>query len=129
MTRFCMLLLCFALAACNTPDAGLHNNTASTNPASVQCNGFSATAIDDKAMLAAETVYNIPANAYVTLNNAGKLSADVKATAKPLLIKLAALLGDVRTAYSVGDACTFTAKIAAMQEIKAQVQAALPAAN
>jgi len=85
--------------------------------------------MDEQGMWAVETIYNVPAQAYVSADTRGVLPANVKAIVRPWLIELRRLLLDVRAAYAIGDAATFNARIAAMQQLKARIMARLPAAN
>ena len=88
-----------ALSACS--------NGQTINPAA---STLAATALDDKAMYAAEALYNVPADAYVVADNNGKLSPAIKEKAKLLLIKAYAVLEATRAAYKAGNATEFAAQ-------------------
>lgn len=81
-------------------------NQASAQPAANDCGLTKGTLLDEKALFAAETAYNVPAHAYVTFDGTGKLPANVKAVAKPLLVQAYDALKLARTAYAAGDGCS-----------------------
>lgn len=105
-----ILLICaaFGLAACQPQgDINTNSNVAVSNDAAASdCGIASDTIIDEKVLFAAETAYNIPAHAYVTLDAAGKLSPEIKTAVRPQLIKAYDYLKLARTAYSAGDGCS-----------------------
>lgn len=70
--------------------------------------------MDDKGMVALETLYNIPAHAYVTADKKGQLSASVKATLKPLLVSMYEKLKVARAAKSAADALSFSCAAASL---------------
>lgn len=70
-----------------------------------RCGLAAGTLVDERALYAAETAYNVPANAYVTFDAAGKLSPELKGKVRPVLIKAYAALKLARSAYAAGDVC------------------------
>lgn len=84
------------------------------------------TVLDDKAMYAAEAVYNIPAAAYVSANSRGLISAPLKATLKPILVSMADMLKLCRTAYRLGDVKTFNERYAILMILRTQVMSRIP---
>lgn len=89
----------------------------------------SGTLLDERALYAAEAVYNVAANAYVTLDGRGLLPPALKARVRPLLLDAFAALQAARSAYRLGDAGGFTAKIAAVRDLATRARALMPAAN
>ena len=83
--------------------------------------------MDEKTAYAAEVLYNIPAQAYVSADTRGLISADLRATLRPKLIYLASLLDAVRAAYRVGDATSFAARYRELKALKEQVTPLIPA--
>ena len=110
------------LSACTTIPADLPGKIETTLNQPLGAN----TAIDEKALWNAEAAYNVPAAAYVSADRRGLLSADVKASIKPLLVKAYDLLKAARAAYRVGDAATFADKWNALKEVSAQVSPLIP---
>lgn len=90
---------------------------------------LAATNMDEKAMYAAEALYNVPAQAYVSANSNGLLSAPVKAKVKPLMVKAYDVLLTVRSAYKLGDAAGFSQRYGALKTLSSQVKALLPSAS
>lgn len=62
------------------------------------CNAAQGTLVDEKVVYAAQVIYNIPAQAYVTADRNNRLTVDLKARIKPLLIKLNDLRNTVKAA-------------------------------
>lgn len=109
MKKLFLIPLLF-LAAC----APTVNSTPSLN---VCADGgvASSTLIDEKAYAGALILYNVPAQAYVSLDQRGRLSADVKAKAKPILIKMYDTLLLVRQAYIAGNTSDFGCQLGALE--------------
>ncbi len=84
------------------------------------------TILDDKAMFAAETVFNIPAQAYVSANSRGLIPAPLKATLKPLMVSAGELLKLCRSAYKVGDLKSFNERYRALLALKDQALKLMP---
>lgn len=104
------LLACAALvAACQQPGSTPPPATGSavaigpTAPSGAACKPLGGTVADERALHLAETAYNVPAHAYVTANDTGKLPAEVKAVVKPLLQESFRLLKLAREAYCMAD--------------------------
>lgn len=97
--------------------------------ASVLCpsGGYGArTEADERTLWAAEAAYNVPANAYITLNRAGRLSAATKASVKPKLQSAAAALLSARQLYCTANTSGFYAQVAAVYTLTNQAKALLP---
>jgi hypothetical protein len=62
------------------------------------CSAAEGTLVDEKVVYAAQVIYNIPAQAYVSADKNKKLTPAMKATLKPLLIKLDDLRNTVKAA-------------------------------
>lgn len=116
---------CLALAACQPSPASLNSNSehVATNS---DGGATSGTLVDERALYAAESAYNVAAHAYVTLDANGQLSPALKAQARPLMADAYAALLAARTAYRAGDAGTFSAKVSAVMDLAARVRALLP---
>ena len=111
MKKLILVLSAFALLpACETIP----------NPSAV-CEVGAATLIDDKALYAAEVAYNVPAHAYVTADQEGKLSASLKANLKPKLLEMYRLLGLVRNAKG-----TFNCDLNSLKALSAEVNSRIP---
>lgn len=85
-----------------------------------------STALDEKAWYAAEALYNVPAQAYVSANKNGLLSPAVKAQVKPVLLKAREALLLVRQAYKVGDTVGFGQRFRELQKLSDSAKALLP---
>lgn len=81
------------------------------------------TLIDERALFAAEAAYNVAANAYLVADGQGVLSAPVKAQAKGFLGQAYAALRLARSAYTVGDARSYAAQVAAVLEMTSRASA------
>ncbi|CAB4131759.1 hypothetical protein UFOVP131_30 [uncultured Caudovirales phage] len=88
-----------------------------------------ATIADEKAMYAAEALYNAPAYAYVAADTKGQLTADTKAKVKPLLVKSYAALKTARAAYAVGNSSDFFAAFENVKKLTGEAKALLPKAE
>ncbi len=104
MRNYILIAAVLGLAACQpqTTEPNTNSNIA-VNSAATDCGLASDTVLDEKALFAAETAYNIPANAYVSLGD--RLTADRKAQAKAALISAYDYLKLARAAYAAGDGC------------------------
>lgn len=116
------------LAACQpqTTEPVTNSNVAVTAPAG-DCGLASNTIYDEKALFAAETAYNIPANAYVNLGD--RLPADRKAQAKAALIQAYDYLKLARVAYGAGDGCTLKQYSDLAQAFGNRAKGFMPASN
>ena len=85
------------------------------------CTVANGTLIDEKVVYAAEVIYNIPAQAYVSADKNHKLTPELKAKLKPLLIKLNTLRKAVSAAQGSVN-CDF----AQMKELQVQIIQLLP---
>lgn len=120
--RFLSLIAVGLLAACAVPASGPVASAAT-------CGLAAGTLLDEKALYGAETAYNVPANAYVTLDANGQLSPAIKAKARPMLINAFAALKLARTAYAAGNACGFQDAIKNAMSFASQAKAFLPSHN
>lgn len=120
--RFVAIAACAALslAACATAPGG-----STTGPPGPVITG-SATALDEKALVAAEIAYNVAANAYVVADGKGLLSASVKAEAKSRLVTAYDALKAARSAYAAGNASTFVEQVARVTILADQVRKLVP---
>lgn len=127
MNKFLMLaaVMSLGLAACN-PSPNLNSNSEHVAPTSGG-GATSNTLVDERSLFAAESAYNVAAHAYVTFDASGQLSPALKAQTRPMLIEAYAALQAARSAYTLGDAGTFGAKISAVMDLAARVRAILPA--
>jgi hypothetical protein len=121
---FCAMLLCAALPACATDSAG-SIATAITSPAPI---GDKIT-FDERGMYAVEALYNVPASAYRSAVQRGAMTPALRATVRPLLLKLRDGRNLARTAYKVGDRTSWDQRVAELLKLKAQVSALLPSSN
>ncbi len=87
----------------------------------------STTRADEALLFAAEAAYNVPADAYVTLNRAGQLPPAIKASAKAFLMSAYARLQDARRLYRLGNARDFRTAANAAIGLANSARAALPA--
>ena len=96
--------------------------TAPPAPASA----LQATAIDEKALYAAEALYNVPAQAYVVADTNGQLSPELKATLKPMLTDAYKVLVAARAAYTAGNATGFASQVEALKNLSAAIVKLVP---
>lgn len=90
------------------------------------CGLASGMVMDEKALYAVETAYNVPANAYVTFDAAGKIPPDLKAQVRPLLLKAYDALKVARGAYAVGNSCDFFTAVANVKYFANAAKALMP---
>jgi hypothetical protein len=86
----------------------------------------SATAIDEKALYAAEALYNVPAQAYVVADGNGQLSPELKAVLKPKLQEAYRVLLAIRAAYAAGNAAGFASQVVALHNLSGAIVALIP---
>lgn len=116
------LLMLAPLPACSTIETVRDVAALATSP--VPLGDF--TVLDDKAMFAAEAVYNVPAQAYVSANSRGLVKPPLKATLKPMLVAMGDTLRLCRTAYKIGDLTSFNQRYAGLMVLKSQVMHLIP---
>jgi hypothetical protein len=85
-----------------------------------------ATAVDDKALYAAEAVYNVAAEAYVAAEANGLLSPDTKAQAKAILANAYKVLTGARAAYAAGNASAFNSQLNQLTILKNAILQLIP---
>lgn len=143
--RFSIACACLALTACGLAATGSepqgNSNAAVANspaPAPVSapvaapsgpqrdCALASGQTFDEKALWAAEAIYNGPANAYVNFDAAGQMPPALKAQVRPLLIKGYDALKAARGAYAVGDSCGFFDHVKTMTYFVSTAKALMP---
>lgn len=107
------LLIAVSLVLITVSFAAATVSCAPVPSVSGQCT--SQTVVDDKVAYAAEALYNVPAQAYVTANKNGTLPADIKAKAKPILLEMYKKLLLVRSAH---DACAYDQLLAYSVQVK-----------
>lgn len=115
------------LAAC-TPDDNTHIETNSNGAvaADTDCGLASDTTLDEKALFSAESAYNVAAHSYVTLDAQGKLSAEVKAQARPALIAAFDGLKLARQAYQAADGCSLQRYVDVVQTAAHRAKGIMP---
>lgn len=85
-----------------------------------------ATALDERALYAAEALYNVPAQAYVVADTNGQLSPQVKATLKPMLQDAYRVLLATRAAYAAGNATDFASQVASLRNLSGAIVSLIP---
>jgi hypothetical protein len=129
--RIGLALAALSLAACqpqaSDPNYNVNNTGAiPANEVAVNdnCGITSNTLADEKALFAAETAYNVPADAYVRLMTT--LPAETRAKVRPLLIEAYKYLKLARTAYNAGDGCSLKQYSDLAKSLGDQAKAILP---
>lgn len=134
-------LACLSLAACNPPNAEVNNATnggggvpsegrpvqhlaATGGPE--RCGLAAGTLVDERTLYSAETAYNVPAHAYVTADANGRLSPELKARVRPLLVNAYEHLKLARAAYRLGDVCNLANAVAGVRNFATQASAVIP---
>ena len=82
--------------------------------------------MDEKAAYAAEALYNVPAFAYVSADQRGLVSPELRSVLRPKLITMATWLKLVRQAYAVGDATSFSQRYRELEALKAAITPLIP---
>lgn len=82
--------------------------------------------IDEKALIGAESAYNITAQAYLAAHRAGLIAPPVKAQIKPKLQVAKRALNAARAAYDAGDATSLAEQIGAVQRLVGEARAMIP---
>lgn len=132
---FIAALACIGLAACQpTPTPAPSNGTPVSEPSAnvtgpASCGLAADTLVDERVLYAAEAAYNVPAHAYVTLDGAGQLSAELKASVRPKLVEAYRLLRVARSAYKLGDVCQLNEAASAATRFANEARALLPGSN
>ena len=122
------LVILAAMALALSPAAGCAQVSGAIGKAvpAVATQATKGSTIDEKALIAAETAYNVPAQAYVAANRRGLLSAELKAIIKPKMIMAKSALDIAREAYRVGDAATLADQVRAVQRLASEARALIP---
>lgn len=116
------------LAACQ-PQPGVESNsnvTVSNSVAVADCGVASNTLADEKTLFAAETAYNVAANAYVNFDASGKLPADIKATVRPKLMSAYGYLKLARSAYNAANGCQLKQYTDLVSQLAGQARSLMP---
>lgn len=117
--------LVISLSACGTTTPPLPDvSTVPTAPVPTGSTPISAAA--QTALYAAEAAYNVPADAYVRLNRAGRLTPEVKAKTKPILLQAYQALKLARLAAAAGDTAGVMFQAGEAQKLVASARALLP---
>jgi hypothetical protein len=109
-----LTLACTPLSACGI--ASINGPTAIAN----------TTAIDEKAMYAAEASYNVIAQIYVTADVRGKLTPELKAAIKPVLVSAYNALKLARAAYEAGNAVGFLHEVNTLNSLGTTIANLIP---
>jgi hypothetical protein len=126
MRKICLALaLAASLSACAGMSTAAAVVEAATSPAPI---GDRIT-MDEKGLYAMEALYNVPANAYKNAVTAKALPQPYHDKARALLIQMRGIRNLARTAYKLGDATSWDARIAELFRLKGQVTALLPASK
>lgn len=112
-----VIALALALSGCGVADKVLE----STPVVGAVCKAADRILIDEKVVYAANVLYNIPAQAYVSANNRGQLSAELKARLKPMLVNLYGYTQTIKAARG-----TVNCDFASMKKLHADVLALMP---
>jgi hypothetical protein len=107
MRKLILAVAILGLAACQ-PGGGDYNTNTNASVNTISANGSdcgltSNTIKDEQALLVAETAYNIPAQAYVSLGS--KLPTATRTKVRGYLIQAYDYLKLARAAYNAGDNC------------------------
>jgi hypothetical protein len=131
--RALIILAALGLAACQPQASDPNYNVNTSTPVNDtavapadDCGLASDTLVDEKALIAAETAYNLPAHAYVTFDATGNITPELKAKVRPLLIKSYDALKLARVAYNAGDGCSLKRYSDLAQAFGSQAKALLP---
>lgn len=133
MIKVIAALASLSLAACQPAEPV--NNTKgpevalSPTPGQLPCGLADGTVVDEKLLYGAETAYNVPAHAYVTLDANGKLTPELKAQVRPLMIEAYRYLGLARAAYKGGNVCELNTAVAAAKDFANRAKALLPSSK
>ncbi|MBY0395656.1 MAG: hypothetical protein K2X91_04185 [Thermoleophilia bacterium] len=84
------------------------------------------TLTDERALYALEAAYNVAAHAYVTADDRGQLSAELKARIRPALTASYAALRAARAAHAAGNADSFATQAAAVVRFANEARALIP---
>jgi len=98
----------------------------SVEPSSTPTVEASSVVIDDKAMYAAEALYNVVAQAYVVADANKQLNSETKAKIKPYMIEAYSALKAAREAKRIGDIEVFTQQSARLQDYLGYAKMLLP---
>jgi hypothetical protein len=129
MTRYLLgpaLCAAMALAACSGMQSVAQTASPPSGAPAVPSGSTVISADAQKSLYAAETAYNVPAHAYVTLLDAGSLPANIKAKAKPALQAAYQALKLARQAAAVGDSIAVMLHANAAIAQSAAASAAMP---
>jgi hypothetical protein len=129
-----LILICsaaLALTACqpqptvnSNADTGAITNNEVANV--TNCGIAANTLADEKTLFAAETAYNVAANAYVNFDSQGKLPASLKAAVRPKLISAYGYLKLARGAYNASNGCQLNQYVELVKSLAGQARSLMP---
>lgn len=119
MRKLILFASCLALLGGCTPTPG-----PGTLPP--DCGITANTLADEKALYAAESVYNVAATAYLSFDETGLADPKVKARAQAALVQSYAALKVARDAYAIGRTCDFYTAVAKATNLANQAKSLLP---
>lgn len=117
------------LVACKPQAADQNYNINAATPVAElahDCGIAANTLADEKALFAAETAYNIAADAYVRASGTGQLPAAVKAVVQPKMVQAYAALKLARQAYTLGQTCNLLKAVELTKSLATQAKTLLP---
>lgn len=122
------LVILAAMALALSPVAGCAQISGAVGKAlpAVATSFTQTSVVDEKALIAAETAYNVPAQAYLVANRHGLLTPALKGQIKPKLQMAKQALNLAREAYKAGDAKTLGEQIGAVQRLASEARALIP---
>lgn len=82
--------------------------------------------LDERALIAAETAYNIAGEAYLTAHRRNLIPVDIQPQARDLLVRSFDALLLARQAYAVGNATTFAEQVAIASRLAAEAKRLIP---
>jgi hypothetical protein len=121
--KIAILAAMLLASACTQTPAPVGNSTEPAPSAPPQASN--ASVMDERALWAAEALYNVPAQAYVAADSRGALPVSVKTVAKAKLTQLYMALTVARTAYAAGNSKGFLEAVSNMKRLKSEVDVVL----
>lgn len=85
--------------------------------------------MDERGLYAMEALYNVPANLYRTAVQRRLMTPAIRARTRPILLQMRGIRNAARTAYRLGDATSWHARVAELQQLKRDVTALLPSTS
>ena len=119
------LILLMPTAACGLTGTAVALVSAATSPAPL---GDRLT-MDERGLYAMEAIYNVPASAYRTAVQRGLMTPAIRSTVRPILLQMRGIRNAARSAYRIGDATSWNARVAELRNLRDQVTALIPHRN